>query len=291
VSFDPSLPDAEVNVSRTHPVREALVLVSGVAGIAVALVVVVALAVEWAVPRIPPAVEARLFSTAWARDTLGSTVADVADPRSESASRLLDRLVRHWPECPLELRVAIWHEDTPNALAIPGGLILVTTGLLDQVGSENELGFVLAHEIGHFRNRDHLRGIGRGVAVALVLGALGLNGSGGVAQLATLSGGLAARGFDRRQEAAADRFALELVQAEYGHVAGAWDFFDRLPDPGSPAAKELSRYLASHPLNDARIAALRELARERGWPITGELVPLGDDWRAPAAPVSSTAPE
>jgi len=37
VKFDPSLPEDGVNVSHTHPLREALLLVGGVAAIAIAL--------------------------------------------------------------------------------------------------------------------------------------------------------------------------------------------------------------------------------------------------------------
>ena len=173
--------------------------------------------------------------------------------------------------------MAIQEEGTPNALAFPGGLVVVTSGLLEQVESENELAFVLGHEIGHFRHRDHLRGIGRGVAFALVMGALGLGGSGGAAQLAALSGQLAARGFDRDQESDADRFGLALVQQEYGHVAGAWEFFQRLPDLDGSVEKEIVHYLATHPLSEERIEALHALALERGWSQMGTVVPLGRD--------------
>ena len=46
MNFDPSLPDDEVNVSGTHPLREALVLVAGIAGVGLALFAVIAMAVE-----------------------------------------------------------------------------------------------------------------------------------------------------------------------------------------------------------------------------------------------------
>jgi predicted Zn-dependent protease len=162
-------------------------------------------------------------------------------------------------------------------VAFPGGLVAVTSGLLDQVESENELAFVLGHEIGHFRNRDHLRGIGRGMAFALVMGVLGLGGHGGAANLASLSGQLAARGFDRDQEADADRFGLELVEQEYGHVAGALDFFERLPDPEASMGKEIVQYLATHPLSEDRIEALHALSLERGWSESGTVVPIPSD--------------
>jgi Zn-dependent protease with chaperone function len=276
VNFDPSLPDDEVNVSNTHPLREAVVLLAGLAGAGFALFVVIALAVEIIVPWIPPSFEVRVFSSSRITDLLGPEGAE-ADPRAERAAELLDRLAKHWPENPYSFRVAVQEESTPNAVAFPGGLVVVTSGLLERAESENELAFVLGHEIGHFRHRDHLRGIGRGVAFALVMGALGLGGSGGAVELAAVSGQLAARGFDRDQESDADRFGLELVQLEYGHVAGAWDFFERLPDPEGAVEKEIVHYLATHPLNDERIQELHALALERGWPQTGTVVPLGRD--------------
>jgi predicted Zn-dependent protease len=277
VNFDPSLPDDEVNVSGTHPLREALVLVAGIAGVGLAIFVVIALAVELLVPRIPPSFEARIFSGSWIADALVAENAGAVDPRAERVAELLDRLAQHWPENPYALRVAIQEESTPNAVAFPGGFIVVTSGLLEQAESENELAFVLGHELGHFRNRDHLRGIGRGLAFALVVSALGLGGSGGAAQLAALSGQLAERGFGRDQEADADRFGLGLVQEEYGHVAGTWEFFERLPEPDGALEKEIVHYLATHPLNEDRIEALRALARERGWSRAGTVVLLEHD--------------
>ena len=224
-------------------------------------------------PWIPPSFEVRVFSSSRIVDLLAPE-GDEADRRAERVAELLDRLARHWPENPYAFHVAIQEESTPNAVAFPGGLVVVTSGLLEQVESENELAFVLGHEIGHFRHRDHLRGIGRGVAFALVMGALGLGGNGGAAQLAALSGQLAARGFDRDQERDADRFGLMLVQREYGHVAGAWDFFEGARGGGGSARTEIVHYLATHPLNEERIQALMALAAERGWPAQGALVPL-----------------
>ncbi len=276
MNFDPSLPDDEVNVSATHPLREALFLVAGIAGAGLVLFIAIALAVEVLVPWVPPSFEVRVFSGSGIVEFLGPQ-GDAADPRAGRVAELLDRLARHWPENPYAFHVAVYEESTPNALAFPGGLVVVTSGLLEQVASENELAFVLGHELGHFRYRDHLRGIGRGVAFALVMGALGLGGSGGAAQLAVLSGQLAARGFDRDQESDADRFGLELVQQEYGHVAGAGDFFQKLPEPDGAVEREIAHYLATHPLNDERIRALHALAVERGWLRVGTVVPLGPD--------------
>ncbi len=46
-----------------------------------------------------------------------------------------------------------------------GGHILLFQGLLDILKTENSLSFVIGHELGHFKNRDHLRGLGRGIVL------------------------------------------------------------------------------------------------------------------------------
>jgi Zn-dependent protease with chaperone function len=244
-----------------------------VAGAGVLLVVAAAAGVDQVVRHLPPGLEQRLFSTAWVGE-FGLGEQGEVDPRAQRMQELLGRLERHWVGHPYECRVAVWEQEPPNALALPGGRILVTTGLLEQVESENELAFVLAHELGHFRNRDHLRGLGRGLALALVMAAVGAGGGGSAAELAAVAGELAGRGFDREQERSADRFGLSLVAAEYGHVAGAAKFFERLPEPAGDVELRIGSYLATHPLNRERVEALRRVAEEGGWPSTGELRPL-----------------
>ena len=64
------------------------------------------------------------------------------DNRLGQTQLLVDRLAFHWGDAPYQFRVEIDDSDVANAMALPGGLIVVTEGLLDQVESENELAFV-----------------------------------------------------------------------------------------------------------------------------------------------------
>jgi Zn-dependent protease with chaperone function len=264
VKFEPRLPRNDVNVSRTHPLREAANLVAGVALITLALVLAAFVAVEVAVRFMPAAWEQKAFS-AWSDAMAGQ------DPRTPATQTLVDRLSARWPENPYTLRVKVMTEATPNAFAAPGGVILVTSGLLDTIGSENELAFVLGHEVGHFRGRDHLRALGRAVVVQIALqGVLGSSASG----VPSLVSDLAERSFSRDQEHAADHFGLELVAAEYGHVAGATQFFTRLPDGYADLGDAVGAWFATHPVTEGRIEALEELASERGWRTDAPLTPL-----------------
>ena len=266
MKFEGRIPAENVNVTPTHPLQELVLLLSGLAALVVVLVLAVALAVDHLVPLLPPDLEVRWFGGGL-RDEIP------ADPRVAQVQAVLDRVASHWPGNPYAFKAAILEEASPNALAFPGGWIFVTRGLLEQTESENELALVLGHEIGHYAGRDHLRGLGRGVALALVFGALGAGESTAAAGLAGLAGDLTNRGFDRDQEAEADAFGLALMQAEYGHVAGATDFFRKLPEHGGVMG-ELAGYLSTHPVSADRIEDLEALAREKGWQLEGALAPF-----------------
>jgi Zn-dependent protease with chaperone function len=185
---------------------------------------------------------------------------------------LVDRLAFHWGDAPYKFRVEIDDSSVANAMALPGGLIVVTRGLLDQVESENELAFVLGHELGHFRNRDHLRALGRGIVLSLFFSVA--TGS-DVSSLGIKVTDLALRGFSRDQESDADEFGLALVYTHYGHVNEAWRLFERW-DEGDEALPDVISYLATHPKSGDRIHDLEAQAAREHWPTEGAVVLL--DW-------------
>ena len=256
----------ENNVSPGHPLAELATLAAGLALIGLGLLLAAWLVVEGVVRFLPASLEQRVFGAL----AIGLGAPD--DARAAELEALLRRLSRHWPGHGYALRIGTSEASEPNAFALPGGNVLVTRRLLEQAGSENELAFVLAHELGHVEARDPLRALGRGLLVALALAAAG--GSDGAA-IAGSAAALGERVFSREQERAADRFALALVAAEYGHVAGASDFLRRLPDAGSAgAAERAASWLATHPRSDDRVAELEALAHAEGYSSHGPTTPL-----------------
>lgn|GEM_PF-125800 len=275
MEFRSRVPREGVNRTPIHPLRESLVLLGGVVAVGALLLLLLGIALDLLLPHVPVGWEMRLF-----RPFRAPAQAEQGyDPRQQALQPLVDRLASHWPDNPYDLRVAVVEETRPNAFAVPGGAILVTTGLLNRAESENEVAFVLAHEIGHFAARDHLRRVGRGLLFTWAV----TNFGGGVAPV-DLVEQITTRGFDRQQEAAADRFGLALVQAVYGHVAGALDFFQRLPDATAGSAGDMAAYFSTHPVTRARLDELRALAHERGWPLTGPLQPLSPGLHQEAPP-------
>ena len=264
-----------INVSDTHPLVEASTLVVGLAGIFLLIALLLIFLVEVALYFVPAEKEARLFSN-WLPEDL--VTVSPADERLNETQLLVDRLAEHWVDAPYEFRVEIDDSDVVNAMALPGGLIIVTEGLLDEVASENELAFVLGHELGHFRNRDHLRALGRGIVLSLFFAVATGSDVSGVGIKVT---DIALRGFSRDQEENADEFGLSVAYAEYGHVAEAWRLFERWDD-GDRSLLDIASYLATHPEPRDRVDELRALATRNGWPTEGGITPLG--WEGPAVP-------
>ena len=259
----PREPKADVNVTPVHPLVDAATLVTGLAAIFVLIAVLLIFLVDIVLLFVSRETEAEFFAD--------FAPADIVEAEEDhryagQAEDLLGRLAARWDDAPYHFRLAVSEADEPNAMAFPGGLIVVTTALLDNADSENELAFVLGHEIGHYRNRDHLRMLGRGIALGLLLGVLTGTGQDFGVGIADLT----ARGFGRQQEADADRFGLTLVQAEYGHVGGALEFFARVGDD----TPEFFAYFGTHPAGDERIEALERLAADEGWSVTGRVTPL-----------------
>jgi len=262
----PRLPDESVNVSKTHPLIEASWLTIGAAVLVAVFLMIGTFFVELAARFIPIEVETKLaqmigshFQTKY---ELGKK--EQVDP----VQLLVLDMASHWEGCPYSFRVKIIKQKQPNAFALPGGLIVVTSGLLDLVESENELAFVLGHELGHFYNRDHLRALGRGILLSLTMVTLGQGMS--ESTVVRIAGSVTDRSFSRKQERKADEFGLELVQKEYGHVAASSRFFEKLRDQKRWADK-FANFAGTHPSSETRVEDIHEYAQENGWKTEGKL--------------------
>lgn len=295
--FESNLPDDSVNMGEGSPVREAGLLIVGVITTALVVTTALALSIEAIVPLVPPSLEVRVFSRVAELAELGEEGTEEvgenseaeglasSDPRAAQAQAILDRLATHWVDSPYPaFYLFVLEEPLPNAFALPGGAIGVTSGLLDRVETENELAFILGHELGHFAGRDHLRGLGRGLAISVVWMALGLSGD-QIEGLAESASAFSARHFDRNQESDADIFGAQLLNSEYGHAAGTRAVFERvLIDPSTEKTQKtedhsnetpgtferLAGYLSTHPLGPDRIRALDNFISSSGWATEGE---------------------
>lgn len=266
MKFTPKALSGNVNVSRTHPLAEMAWLLGGLLTLVALVYLGFWLLATLFVPRVPVEVET------WAARHL---LTGVAHNRSPALQQRLDALLEVLPpDSPLhryDFSISVADNEEVNAMALPGGHIVVFSGLLQKVRSENELAMVLGHELGHYAHRDHLRGLGRGLGTALALATIFGRDSRAAGLAANLFSGFEMR-YSQRQESAADRFGLQLLTARFGHAGGATDFFARLAEH---SGGRFAYLLASHPSPQARIAGLQRMIAANGYPVAAT-VPLDE---------------
>ena len=154
----------------------------------------------------------------------------------------------------------IVEDPSENAFAAPGGNVYFTRAFLDAAESDNEVLFVLGHELGHQKYRHPLKSMYTNLFIQFVLAFLG--GGDSLSDFAVRMTGLS---FSREQEVEADLYGLELVQKISGHTKGAFNFFERMHKKNKDGFlnKASSAVFSTHPLSKDRIKWLQEACFER----------------------------
>lgn len=264
MKFTAKLPETNVNVSQESLLKNFLLMLAGLAGIIVLAYAALGLAVDWVAPHVSYDMEHKIASSMLG----GHPLLKDSRPAPPALQALADTVRRTATGIPYDVAVRVADMEMINAFALPGGNVVITSGLLEAVESENEITFILGHEMGHLAARDHLRGLGRGLVLLAFSQLLDGGGSLGDTLAGTLQ--LTDMSFSRAQETRADESGLEAMFAVHGHVAGIEDVFKHL---GGKDYGYLTEFTLSHPESQKRVATLEALARERDYPL-GELRPV-----------------
>jgi len=155
------------------------------------------------------------------------------------------------------------HEDSPNAMALPGGFVFVSHSLVVLCERRpEELAFVIGHEMGHIiRGHAWDRMVNQTVlqAASVVTARAGVLGG----WLRSSGLGLLQNAHARDRELEADELGLRLAVAAHFAPAGAIALLRRIERLGTDPGV-LGQYFASHPPVSERIARLATLTRQIG---------------------------
>ncbi len=267
---NPPIPD-NLDGSREGHGRTFLATVLKALVFVAAFLVVLDLGARFLAPFVPFSWETKL-----APDSALTTPPATARGRAlEDALNALGRRVASAMDLPPGMTVTIHYQEGElvNALATFGGHIIVFEGLLKEMDSEDALAAVLAHEIGHVKHRDMIKGLVRVVGLSLLLA--GMEASPGASSLGEAVGGVGLTSYSRGQESEADAAAALALGRLYGHIQGVESCFLTLRR-AAEGQMEAPEIVSSHPDTLKRIQRARELAVEQGIPTAGPLTPLPD---------------
>ena len=173
--------------------------------------------------------------------------------------RVVSQMLPHVQRKDLPWSFKVINVDEFNAAAFPGGFVYATKGLMDGLTDE-ELAFVVGHEMGHVDYRhsvkqlegDQLRRLG---LIAIAAGARGGRITDTTATLVTLADGVISSQYSKADESQSDRYGLTLMaQAGYDPAFALSALQKLAAQSGGGTSGFLNTLVGSHPLPKERVA-------------------------------------
>lgn len=247
---------AKVRQARTHRRRTWGIVVGSLGAIALLLWLGSDWLVDLAVSRIPVEWEQKLGESAY-RDFLAQQDVLKGGPAVAAVIELTQRLTSQVTNNPYTFDVTVVKSDVINAFALPGGYIVVFTGLLKKAESGEEVAGVLSHEVNHVLQRHGLDRIVKTLGIMAVVTILVGDPQGLAGLMKQVGLELVTLKFGRAQETEADLTGLLLLRRAKIDPTGMIRFFERL----SEKDQGRSEWFSTHPMSAARAELLKvELA-------------------------------
>ena len=149
---------------------------------------------------------------------------------------------------------AVISNEIANAIALPGGKIYVFEGLLTKAENVDELAGVLAHELGHVKNRDGLRNMIYNGGTSFLIGLLFGDVTGSSA-IIFASREMFQASHSREAERSADQMTIDVMRKLGRSPKPMGEFLLRVT--GKEKGKALA-LMSSHPLSEDRLARMSQ---------------------------------
>ncbi len=190
-------------------------------------------------------------------------------------NRLGNSLAAQAGPTPFEIKFYLIKGTDPNAFAIPGGHIILTTGLLALAETEQEIAGVLSHEIAHVTARHVAQLIERAkrlniASMAAIIAGVLLGGGGKASEAVAVTAMAAtetlALKYTREMEVEADQNGLQYaIKAGYD-PNGLIAFMNKIFKLSLTSGPRVPTYLSTHPAIGDRISLMENLLQTRPKP-------------------------
>jgi beta-barrel assembly-enhancing protease len=149
------------------------------------------------------------------------------------------------------IKLTLMKSRIVNAYALPGGNIVVYTGILEKIKTPEALAALLAHESTHVNERHSLRSMLRSAANGILISVIFSDATGISGALASNADALNGLRYSRSLETEADEKGMDLLLANGVNVDGMRQLMKALQEQGDMPGG-LS-FLSTHPLTKERI--------------------------------------
>lgn len=208
-----------------------------------------------AVHAVPVSVDREIGAMAFESMDLGGP--EITDPVLVGAMQsMVDRLAPDAAIDELEFQVHVIDSPMVNAFALPGGTIVVFTGLIAKAGDAEQVAGVLAHEMAHATLRHGLHRIGQSIGIAAAIHLLLGDTRGLVAAGAELFQLTSINSYSREQENDADEEGVRMLHAASIDPMALTRLFETLKAENGDLPGMVS-WISTHPQHEARIVAIK----------------------------------
>ncbi|MDC7124081.1 MAG: M48 family metallopeptidase [Spirochaetales bacterium] len=154
------------------------------------------------------------------------------------------------------ITILVVDSSTINAVAFPGNLIVIYSGLIKKLDNAEELSGILAHELGHCVYHDSRNALIREVGLSIFL-------SGGAGELSEeIIRGAINMKYGRKAEKRADMFAVELLAASDIDPLYYGKALEKISNISSEKTPEWLNYTDVHPPIENRISTAYERSEQ-----------------------------
>ncbi|TPQ28579.1 metalloendopeptidase [Bradyrhizobium guangdongense] len=230
------------------------------------------LAADRLAPLVPEALQKRIGDAAEVQVKAIFGGGTCNDPAGQAAFTKLVNRIRDVAGLDASVKSAVLPTPVPNAFALPGGKVYMLKGLLDRAESPDEVAGILAHEFGHLKHHDNMRGLIYNGGTSFLIGLLFGDVTGSSAAIFA-SRSVVEASYSRDAETAADTFAIETMHALGRSPKPAAELMYRIT--GKEGGKGIS-ILASHPLTEDRLARMTKEDK----PPSGPPLLTAAEWKA-----------
>ena len=196
----------------------------------------------------------------------------IVQPVQQMVDKLTANIEEEW-----NFDVHVIDADIQNAYALPGGYIVVYTGLIEDTARPEQLAGVLAHEISHVTQRHGMSRILEAAGVAIMIDLVLGNVEGIIAFGAEIFSASAVNAYSRDAETDADVEGLKLMVDAGMDPSGMVEFFQIMEQEEDELTEMIPLWMRSHPEHEERIVVLQ--AQIGALPMK-DYPPLDLDWDA-----------
>ncbi|MFN7736304.1 MAG: M48 family metallopeptidase [Pirellula sp.] len=184
-------------------------------------------------------------------------------PATKFVTEIVDRLKPHAAIPAMNFKVIVIESSEVNAFALPGGQMVVYTGLLKKAETGEQVAGVLAHEMSHATLRHGLQRVSQSLGIVAAIQFL-VGDAGGLLALGSQAAQTSIlTSYSRQSETEADLEGARMLHETGLDPESISAFFDKLKKEDGDIPGVLV-WVSSHPLHEQRIESIAKFKATLG---------------------------